>query len=215
VNLYIGGCSLYTHWENASNDLKNYSRELNGKSTGEFISVKDGLLEDKWDYITLQQASHDSGMPETYFPYISNLSEYAGKYAPDSTQIIHQTWAYETDSVHNAFSRYEKNQQVMYSALKNAYIEAAAKLGLKILPCGDVIQALRKTKDFDYANGGLSLCRDGFHLSLDYGRYTAAAVWYEILAGNISANGFAPENTDKTLINLIKRTVSGVCSGAV
>lgn len=31
VNLYIGGCSLKTHWDNIQMDAKHYDYELNGK----------------------------------------------------------------------------------------------------------------------------------------------------------------------------------------
>ena len=55
--------------------------------------------------------------------------------------------------------------------------------------------------EFDYKNGGISLCRDGFHLSLDYGRYIAAAVWLRVLSGKpVSAacfEGFEAEKTEK------------------
>ena len=47
------------------------------------------------------------------------------------------------------------------------------------------------------ANGGMSLCRDGFHLSLDYGRFTAAVVWYNTLVGRKpKLDKFIAENSD-------------------
>jgi hypothetical protein len=138
VNLFIGGCSLLTHWKNAENDASDYDYELNGASTGRKISIKEALREDSWDFVTLQQASHDSGIIETYYPYITNLSDYVKKYSPDAKQLIHQTWAYETDSSHGAFARYEKNQELMYKSLRAAYQKASEALGLPIIPSGDV-----------------------------------------------------------------------------
>lgn len=35
--------------------------------------TQDALCEDFWDYILTQQASHDSGRKETYFPYLTYL----------------------------------------------------------------------------------------------------------------------------------------------
>ena len=53
-----------------------------------------------------------------------------------------------------------------------------------LIPAGLVIQTLRETVPaFDYQNGGMTLCRDGYHLTLDYGRYAAAAAWYRVLLG--------------------------------
>ena len=86
VNLYIGGCSLFTHWQNAQEDNAKYDYH-NGESTGEYVSIKQALLSDSWDYVTLQQASYDSGVEETYFPYLTNLSQYRRR-APSAVQLI-------------------------------------------------------------------------------------------------------------------------------
>ena len=57
-----------------------------------------------------------------------------------------------------------------------------------------------------YKNGGLSLCRDGFHLSLDYGRFAAAATWLKTLTGiDVSVTEF--EDFD---IELLKKIVAVV-----
>ena len=37
--------------------------------------------------------------------------------------------------------------------------------------------------EFDYVHGGMSLNRDGFHLTYDYGRYAAGLTWYAFLTG--------------------------------
>lgn len=217
VNLYIGGCSLFTHWQNAQEDNAKYDYQLNGESAGEYVSIKQALLSDSWDYVTLQQASYDSGVEETYFPYLTNLSQYVKALAPSAVQLIHKTWAYELDSTHDGFEKYERTQAVMFAALSKAYEKASAAINAELIPTGDVIQVLRKLPEFDYANGGRSLCRDGFHLDLIYGRYAAAASWYEtILKGNILTNDFVPKlegkETDIGLIEIIKKTVHDICS---
>ena len=73
----------------------------------------------------------------------------------------------------------------MYRRIKEASETAAQTINAEIIPVGKVIQTLRETvPEFDYQNGGLSLCRDGFHLSLDYGRFAAAATWLHTITGN-------------------------------
>ena len=53
-----------------------------------------------------------------------------------------------------------------------------------VIPSGKIIQILRdEVPEFNYKNGGMSLCRDGFHLSLDYGRFAAAAIWLHTITG--------------------------------
>ena len=194
VNLYIGGCSLQTHCENLRTDTSLYAYELNGQSTGRMVSIREALCEDTWDYVTMQQASHDSGLPDTYEPYIYVLSESIRQYAPGAEQLLHETWAYEIDSDHGAFPRYSSSQETMYAALSGCYRAACAALELRMIPCGDVIQEIRRTEPlFDYAAGGQSLCRDGFHMHLIYGRYLTAAVWYRLLFdGDLSSNSFLP-----------------------
>ncbi len=215
VNLYIGGCELKRHWENMQADRDDYEIQIDGLSTGQKTSIRAALGSGDWDVVTLQQASHDSGRPETYFPYLALLSEQVGRLCPGARQWLHETWAYETTSTHPGFAHYNRDQAVMYAALKGCYEDAARRLGLPMLPCGDVIQRLRATPTFDFAAGGPSLCRDGFHLELCYARFAAAAVWYEMLTdGDIRENGYCPDAQaapDPVKLTLIRQIVHAVC----
>jgi hypothetical protein len=194
VNLYIGGCSLETHWYNAKENAKSYLYQRDGKSTERHVSIRDALVEDEWDFVITQQASHDSGLQETYYPYIHQLFKYIKEYAPKAEVLLHETWAYEIDSSHNCFGRYNHNQEEMYQGLLEAYNRAAAELGVRIIPCGDIIQEVRRKEPFQYGKGGISLCRDGFHMDYIYGRYLVAAAWYEVIFGkNIQYNTYIPE----------------------
>lgn len=55
-----------------------------------------------------------------------------------------------------------------------------------------MIQTLRKEKEFNVREGGISLCRDGFHMNYLYGRYALACTWLAKIfgeeAGKISKN---------------------------
>lgn len=73
VNLYLGGCSLRTHYLNALENRFNYVFEFNGENTGIEVSMSQVLSSDDWDIITLQQASRDSTKYETYYPYLKSL----------------------------------------------------------------------------------------------------------------------------------------------
>ncbi|HBI72900.1 MAG TPA: DUF4886 domain-containing protein [Lachnospiraceae bacterium] len=214
VNLYIGGCSLETHWNNIVADAALYDYELNGQSTGSKISIRQALQEEAWDYVTLQQVSGDSGILSTYDPYLGNISKYVREYAPGSEQLLHQTWAYEIDSDHPDFAKYHKNQGEMYRAITEAYHKLAKESSLRVIPSGKVIQELRALPAFDYPNGGISLCRDGFHMNCLYGRYALAATWFEfILQDSIIENTFLPgngEEVDRSKIKLIKETIHGL-----
>ncbi|MGN1094749.1 MAG: DUF4886 domain-containing protein, partial [Eubacteriales bacterium] len=67
-NLYIGGCSLDTHWNNIKSGAAAYTYYKN--TSGKWVSYTKGIpatvWEDDWDFITVQQVSQNSGMPDTY-----------------------------------------------------------------------------------------------------------------------------------------------------
>ena len=216
VNLYIGGCPLELHAQHVQDGEAAYVYQLNGEVTERYISLKEALEEEEWDVVTVQQASGYSGIPESYEPYGSTLLEYVHSFVPNAKIWFHETWAYETDSVHRHFEWYGNSQQTMFERIRAAARAFAQKHQLAVIPCGEVIQALRQIQPFDYQNGGLSLCRDGFHMSLDYGRYTLAAVWLEmLLGGNVLDSEFMPEGTDPIMIAQIRREVHRRCQEKV
>lgn len=197
VNLYIGGCSLERHWNNICEDKADYDYQLNGKSTGKLVSIHKALKEEKWDIVTMQQCSGYSGILDSYYPYIVNLSNYIRQHVPEATQLIHQTWAYELDSAHEHYAFYHNSQEEMYEKLVKCYDTVAKELSLGLIPSGEVVQKLRKIPPFDYRNGGKSLCRDGFHMDYVYGRYALAATWYEyVMKKDILNNGYVPPAVD-------------------
>lgn len=213
VNLYIGGCSLERHMETVNEGQRVHHRQVNGIFPGEFCSIKEGLLSGEWDVVTIQQVSHKSGLEETYEPYGSQLLDFVAKYAPNAKVYFHRTWAYEIDSTHGQFPNYDCDQQKMYDMIISATDKFCEAHSLPVIGAGDVIQALRRTPEFDYANGGESLCRDGFHMNLIYGRYAVAATWFEKLTGkSIYDSDFIPEGADEKKIEVIKKTVHKLVS---
>lgn len=203
VNLYIGGCSLEQHYNNLLSGACEYDLERNGKSGELKISVTQALKSDKWDFVTLQQASYASGKPQTYMPYISELAKAAKKYCPQAKLLFHQTWSYETDSDHNGFVNYNLDQLEMYRRICDASEMAAALICADLIPVGKFIQYIRDNiSEFDYKNGGLSLCRDGYHLSLNYGRLAASAVWFKVLTGK-TAKVFEYDGFDNCIVKKI------------
>ena len=177
VNLYIGGCSLERHWSNIERSERAYQYQENGVVTDRYVSIDEVLHSKPWDFIVTQQASHDSGWPDTYEPFAGLLTDYLRKEVPEARICLQQTWAYEPDSDHSAFIRYHRDQQEMYDRSRACYRAAADKHQLLLIPCGDVIQSLRKHPEFNPAEGGISICRDGFHMHFLYGRYALACTW--------------------------------------
>lgn len=215
VNLYIGGCPLEKHWRNIETGEKAYQYQLNGVLTDTYVSIADALSEEKWDIIVTQQASHDSGWQDTYAPFAELIRDHLRREAPQARLYMQQTWAYETDSPHDNFMRYHRDQQEMYARLSAAYEAAAAKYGFLLIPCGDVIQKVRSLAPFRYQEGGLSLCRDGFHMSFLYGRFLLAGVWASCLLGvHMTENVYQPstvrapgETAEEALLQIIRSAI--------
>ena len=180
-DLVIGGCPLVKHWNNFVSDAKDYSYQVNGEYTSEKKSISDLLKQGGWDYITIQQVSHDAGKPETFEPYLENLVIAIRAMCPDAKLAFQETWEYEYCSTHGGFPYYESSCEKMYQCVKSACRAAAQKYDLILIPSGEVIHEAKKLPEFDSEHGGQSLYRDGFHMHLVYGRYLLACVWYKTL----------------------------------
>ena len=199
-NMYIGGCSLEKHWSNAQNNSVSYEyRKVVGgdKTNNGSISLVTALKDEKWDYISLQQVSGLSGQYDTYKPYLQNMIDYVTSMATNKNMqlMFHQTWAYSSDSNHADFPKYDSDQATMYNAIIAASNQAMQEHSqLKIMiPAGTAIQNGRTSYIGDAFN------RDGYHLETTYGRYTAACVWFETIAGqSVVGNSYVPGTLNPT-----------------
>ena len=180
VNLYIGGCPLSKHYRNIMGDYKAYGLEVNGVSTGFLVSIKEALLNDEWDVVTVQQQSSQSTDYETFQPYLNALCDYIRKYCPKAKIMLHQTWAYKEGSATLEKIGY-KNQIAMFGSVLNSYNLASEEIGAEIIPSGQALQNL-------LGNGVEIIHRDDIHVSLGLGRLTLALTWYEALTGHYPAD---------------------------
>lgn len=194
ANLYIGGSSLSEHAANAANDARAYSYRkigLNGnKAVTENTSISTALADEDWDYISYQQVSQNSGQYNTFTTPLPALHNYVKTRAknPDVKYVLHQTWAYAQNSTHSGFANYNNNQQTMYEAIVSTYKQAKTLINADIVvPAGTAIQNGRASLIGD------NFTRDGYHLDLNIGRYTASCAWFEAIFGkSVVGNTFKP-----------------------
>jgi len=190
-NLYIGGCSLDTHYNNLKGNVAAYTFYLN--TDGEWektasVAPSTGLAKAQWDVVTVQQVSSDSGRAHSYANLQKTL-DIVKKKAPRAKILWHMTWAYQQNSSHEAFGRYNKDQMTMYQAIVAAVQQQVKPLADidGIIPAGTAIQNLR-TSDL-----GDTLTSDGHHLKDSYGDYTAALTWFCAITGeDPEAVGYCP-----------------------
>ena len=185
VNLYIGGCTLAKHCRNILSEDKAYSFEINGIcNTGIKVSLKEALISDDWDYITIQQQSLQSCDFENFTPYLDIINDYARKLCPKAKIILLRTWGYKNGSEKLASAGYETNRQ-MFEDIKVAYSQAAQRIGaLMTIPLGDAVAVAAE-------RGVENLYRDEFHMSHTFGRYLLGLTFYTYLTGRpIMENSF-------------------------
>ena len=197
-NMFIGGCPLERHVKNARDNAPAYAYRKIGtdgkKREKGKMSLEAVLADEDWDYVSLQQASPFSGMYETYEASLPELIEYVKARLPKKTKLmLHQTWAYASTSRHSGFKNYNCNQLTMYQAIADAVKKAAKANKIKIvIPSGTAIQNARTSFIGDHLN------RDGYHLDVKIGRYTAACTWFErIFKHNVVGNPYTPEGLDE------------------
>lgn len=204
-SLYIGGCPLVKHWKNAASDSAAYRYRKIGAdgvmSEKRHARMSEAFADEPWDVVTFQQSSRYCGIPESYEPYMGNFVKYARERTPKGVRLMmHQTWAHAKNATNANFARYDKDQDLMYSSLTAANKAIVKKYKMGIIPCGTAIQNSRGTFT------GENVTRDGFHMSLWYGRYIAACTFYEALFGtSVEGNGYNPPYLEQERVTNAQR----------
>ena len=158
ASLFIGGCSLERHWSNVEAAVTNATfkpyrldRIVDGRhvvENGE-ANIPDALAMDKWDVVTLQQASHFSWDPATYRPWCDNLLAKIRELAPQAEVVMQETWSY-TPFV-NRLAKWGFDNNEMYSRLHRAYCDYAGSHGLRVIPMGTAVQFWRERLPVKYS----------------------------------------------------------------
>ncbi|WP_228384103.1 DUF4886 domain-containing protein [Sphingobacteruim zhuxiongii] len=181
-NLYIGGASLDLHKRNIENSGAAYDYRKIGadgvKKSFPKVSIETAILDEHWDYISFQQVSQNSGQLQTVkdaLPAIYNIVKEKAL-NPNVQYVYHQTWAYQQNSNHEGFANYDKDQMKMYQAIVDVskQVKDIAPINI-VVPAGTAIQNARTSLIED------NFTRDGYHLTIPFGRYIAACTWFETI----------------------------------
>jgi len=137
--IVVGGASLQLHAEKFQRNELDVSDQAGLYTDGR--SLKQELTVDRWDFVTIQQASIKSHDLATYRPYAAELHAFIRKHAPQAAVLVHQTWAYRCDDPRfnkpDATPGEPATQEAMYQGLTRAYATIAAELGARRIPVGD------------------------------------------------------------------------------
>ena len=180
--LHVDSCSLDMHWNHICSDAEVYQywtcpggEVWTGKMNYKLSSA---LKAKDWDIITVQQASSATASPDN-LKNLQNILNYitANKTNPDAHVYWHFTWAYQKGF--SGLSSFNNDQMTMYGVGKDLAKNQISKYDeiVGVIPSGTTIQNLRTSYLGDTLN------RDGYHLTLDIGRYAVALTWASVLTG--------------------------------
>ena len=199
ANMYIGGCSLDTHWSNMNNGTAAYTyyyrdASTNGWRTTYNQTLETAMAEQDWDYITIQQVSGSSGKSTDYGNLDNCLTWIDENKSNFNAKILwHMTWAYDEATSNSSFTYYNSDQMTMYRKILDTVDAKVLSHGLidGVIPSGTSIQNMRTSTLVEAA----SLCEsDGYHLSAQIGDYIAALTWYAYLSGDdVSGVAYQPD----------------------
>jgi feruloyl esterase len=238
ASLYIGGCSLERHWDNCEKgkgnpDFKPYkmTRFVNGEKKEERpANVPEMLAVEKWDIVTIQQASHFSWKADSYHPFADDLiKKYIKELAPQAEVVVQETWSYTPWDKRLATWGIDQNE--MYRKLHRAYFDYAASKGLRTIPMGTAVQLWRERLPVAYAENsfGGDVCGsakfvqgadgkwspkgDVFHLNRD-GEYLQALVWTaKLFDADVTKCRYAPEGVDAACAAKMKEVAMAAVRG--
>ena len=206
--LYYGACSVQQHATFAESNKPSYDYYKNSFGyweKTENVTMLQGLQDEDWDIITMQQSSGDSGIASSYDGCLEELIAYVkeNKTNPDAKLVWNMTWAYQNDCTHAAFEKYGRKQDVMYKAITDTVksVILPTEAFEVVIPAGTAIQNARSGQFGD------TLTIDGYHLNT-LGRVITAYTWYGIFAGkqfetiNLTAAGSSRLTTDEKVLIL-------------
>ena len=186
ANLFIGGCPLELHCKNIDEDAPAYQYQELGEATDQYVGIKETLLKEKWDYVTLQEASIRSFVAKGFTEFLPKLASYVRELVPSAKILLHKTWSYPPQYV-------QKNTEFtcttdMYSRIERVYEYAKDLIGADgIIPSGETLERLM--------NRGYVAHRDT-HAGYGLGRLALGFTWYEVLFGE-PAKEFADIELDE------------------
>ncbi len=161
----IGGATFTTHWnawtaETPEGRNRYYENDVK-YDIAHFL--EDGS---RYDYITIQQSSANSGDEKNYMNDAENVVKYIREKQPTAEILIHKTWANEKGSPVEAFVKtYNSDQAYMTEQIDKCVENARIELGkvktasglevspggkpLRYIPSGDAVVIARQSKMFD------------------------------------------------------------------
>jgi len=210
ATLYVGGCSIDMHYEHAVGDVGAYTCYVNegeGWTSTPDFKISDAVKSDDWDWIAIQHGTKGTSRYTSVECYdkLDALIDYIKNLAPEKTKIaFNMTWIGEPTDTHHEIVSYGGDVVEMRRKLvevKKQVILTNRKIDL-FVPTGTAIENARTSKI------GI-LTRDGYHLSLDKGRFIAALCFISTVTdADISEFSWTPDGVDEYALSVAIESVT-------
>ena len=143
---FIGGCSLQRHIKEYETTKQDPGHRPYTDIADRPASLPELLKRDRWDIISIQQASYASWQPATYQPWAEQLIGIIRETNPQAEIIVQQTWSYNAGDIriNTLQDEWGLDQAGMFSCLNAAYRKLARQYGFRVVPTGLAVQLSRK-----------------------------------------------------------------------
>lgn len=215
LNAFIGGCPLEKQIRLMDNpSLDKHVRPWCCKfrycdgmrpdlpnETWNFLA--DAIKADRWDVITIQQASAKSWKRESYSPWGGELIGRIRLLAPQAEIVLQETWSDMPGS--GRLDKWDVSSEDMYASLHAAYSDFAKIHGLRIIPTGTAVERARHLAQ-------LQKKVNDPHLNAT-GEFLQALVWTEKLFGkDVTQGKYVPKGMDPALAAKLRAVAHAVVS---
>ena len=227
--LYASGCSLQKHLQYAPDKPLYRYTKFSAETDGKMLEVKkegtatllDGLQDEDWDVIFIQQGAAQSPQLGTYVDAqgndrVAQLKAVVDQYKtnPDAKFVWNMVWAYQGNSDQDVFvNNFNADQMYMYQSNVDAvmqYVVPKADFD-RIVPSGTVMQNARSSYFGD------RLCYDTYHAN-NLGGTIAAYGLFSVITGqklteikldfaNIPAENLLEKKTRPVLTDADKQVI--------
>ena len=171
---------------------------------GSHAALRDALLADDWDVVTIQQASHESWRPESYRPWGDNLVGRIRALCPKAEILVQETWSDHPGC--NRLVKWNMSSEEMYARLHAAYADFARPYGLRVIPTGTAVE---KARGF----GMMQKKVNDPHLNRT-GEFLQGLVWTEKLFGkDVTKGSYVPDGMDPALARSLRAVAHEAVSG--
>ena len=166
----IGGCSLEKH----ARLMQRFRVDTSCRPYANRTNLFELLQKEKYNYVTIQQASPLSFIVDSLQPYADSLVNCIRQNAPNSEILIQETWAYSPTCPRLA--SWNISRDSMQRGILKTYTSLIDRYHFRAIPSGNAMYSFYKK----YPKVNLWSEKDGFHAGMQ-GCYLLGCVWFGVL----------------------------------